>query len=240
MGQEPQRRRRVQPVVDRRHHLDPDLHGGARHLDRQRRARSHRGRAVGVDRPGDLGADQLSGRQRDRHPAVGLAVGCDRAQALFPDLDRVVHDLLVPVRQRAEPDHAEPRARVPGERGRGAGAGRAVDARGHLPPREARDRLRGIRDRGGGRPGAGAGAGRIHRRELDLALDLPHQRAVWAPRLLPGRDLRRRAQDNSGGAQEEAQGRVEDRLSGGGGGGGGGRVPPRAPGPPGRTGSRAG
>ena len=44
------RRRRPKPLADRRHLVDRDLHGGARHLDRQRGAASHRGRAFGQHR----------------------------------------------------------------------------------------------------------------------------------------------------------------------------------------------
>ncbi len=47
---------------------DPDLHGGAGHDDRQRRAALHRRRLVGAGHRQRMGHHQLSGGQRD-HPA---------------------------------------------------------------------------------------------------------------------------------------------------------------------------
>ena len=61
-------RRGDQPVGRRRRRRGADLHGGARHHDRQRRAALHRRRPVGHGRRQRMGHHQLPRRQRD-HPA---------------------------------------------------------------------------------------------------------------------------------------------------------------------------
>ena len=175
----------LQPVADRRRRLDGDVHGGAGHQHRQRRAAAHRRQPVGRPGRGDLGADQLSGRQR-HHPAdQRLARDGHRPQALLHDLRGAVHRQLVPLRHRAEPAAADLLPRAAGHRRRRAGAQRAGHPRRHLPAEEARDGVRRLRHRRRRRAGGRADAGRVDHRQLLLAVDLLHQRARRAALAVP-------------------------------------------------------
>ena len=70
---------------------DPDVHGGARHDDRQRRPALHRRRTFGGGDRQRVGHHQLPGRQR-HHPAdQRLVVGRTRPAQLFSHFDRGLH-----------------------------------------------------------------------------------------------------------------------------------------------------
>src|SRR2546427_375612 len=83
----------VQPLADRGRLHDGDVHGGARHLDRQRRAAPHRRQPLGQQRSVDVGADQLPRLQRDRAAGHRLAEQPLRTQALPAGVHRDLHAL---------------------------------------------------------------------------------------------------------------------------------------------------
>ncbi len=97
---------KVNPWVVAVHRLHGDVHGGARHVHRQRRPAVHRRRPGQQLRRVDLDADHLPGLQR-RHPAgQRVAVQPHRPQAVLHGLRGPVHDQLVLLRHRPQPDGA--------------------------------------------------------------------------------------------------------------------------------------
>ena len=93
----------LQHLADRGHGHAGHLHGGARHLDRQRGPAPHRRQPLGVERGEHLGPHQLPGRQR-RHPAaLRLALGLHGPEAVLPDVGRAASP-------SARPSAAWPRA----------------------------------------------------------------------------------------------------------------------------------
>ena len=199
--------------LDRRLHGHAgDLHGGARHLDRQRRVALHRRRALGRPEPGDLGADQLPRGQRDRAAALRLADGAVRPQAVLHDLRAAVHDQLGPLRRGAEHRAADLLPRPPGARRRRPPAFRAghpgrylsAPATGHGDGHVRRGRRRRADPR--------ARAGRIYQRQLLLALDLLHQHPD-RHRLADPDQLHRPGPAGDGrGGPEELEARPQYRL----------------------------
>ena len=167
----------AQSLAGRGGDLDRDLHGGARHLDRQRRPSAHC-RQHGVEhRREHVGPHELSRRQRDDIADQRLAVRRHRPQALLHVVRRDVHGQLDAVRARAESGDADLLSRAARSRRRRHGAERAGDARRHLPAAEALAGLRALRHRGDRRADHRADARRLDHRQFFLALDLPHQRA---------------------------------------------------------------
>ena len=99
---------RSRAAAGHHHHLRDgrlgDADAGFDH--RQRGAAVHAGLAVGLARPGQLGADLLHRRRRDHDRAGRLDGGALRPQAAVRDLHRDVHDRLDPVRPVAGSDPA--------------------------------------------------------------------------------------------------------------------------------------
>ncbi len=190
--------RLAQSLADRGPGRARDLHGGARHDHRQRRAALHRRRLGGQRGRGVLGGDDLSGRQRRRLDGQRLPRAVLRPQGVLPDLPRAVHRELGAVRLFLEPGFPAVLPDPAGARRRRHGAGRAVDPGGFLPAGEARPGLRAVR-RGGGRGAGGrADARRLAGRQFFLELVLPDQR--------PGRRRHDRA-DRHDPARAEGGGR---------------------------------
>ena len=151
------------------------LHGGARHLHRQRGAAPHRRLAGRFDRPGHLGADQLPGLECDR--AAHRRVGLERdgpAQFLRP-VHCDLHRLQLSLRRGALADPAAALSRFAGRRRRR----NAAHGPGHhgrqLRAAEARPGLCSLRTGRRARAFHRPHAGRLDHRQLHLALDLLHQ-----------------------------------------------------------------
>ena len=162
--------------LDHRHRGDVrHLHGGARHHRRQRVAAAHRRQPVGDDRRSDLGADVVSGRQRD-HPADDrLARQRLRPQAPADALGRRLHRRVVSVRPGADARLADRVPHHPGRDRRRAAAAVAGGAARGVPAAGSRqgDGLLGPRHRR--RADSRTGARRLADRQLQLALGLLHQ-----------------------------------------------------------------
>ena len=150
-----------------------DVHGSARHDDRERRAALYRRRTVGAGRPTANGSSPATSpptRSSCRSPA-GSSARLGRAQ-LFPALDRRLHARLGAVRHGHEPRAAD---RVP--RASGTGRRRIATlepgrAARRVSARETRRRDDAVRRRRAARAGRRADARRIHHRQLRLAVDL--------------------------------------------------------------------
>jgi len=87
-----------QPVDHRGRRLDGDVHGGARHVDRERLPAAHRREPCGGGRREHLGADQLPRLQRDHPAGQRLSLHRRRPQAVLHRLRGAVHDQLAAVR----------------------------------------------------------------------------------------------------------------------------------------------
>ena len=154
-----------------------------------------------------LGHDQLPGGQR-HHPADhGLALGPPGPPQVLPPLHRRLHRRLGAVRPCHQPRATDPLPGDPGHRRRRAPARQPGDPDRRLPPREAGHGHDGVRRGGADRTGHRPDAGRLHHRQLQLALDLPHQPPDRRPRL-PDVPLRGRGpgipQEGAGGAESPA------------------------------------
>ena len=164
-----------QSLADRHDRGPGCLHGGARHLHRQRGAAPHLRLARRQHRRGHLGADQLPGVQRHRSAAGRMGIERPGPAKLLRLLHRHLHRLELPVRRGSLAAHA---AGLPHPAGRGRrraaahGAGhhgrlvRAPQARPGLCPLWTGRRARALH-----RPHAR----RLDHRQLLLALDLLHQ-----------------------------------------------------------------
>ncbi len=122
-----------------------------------------------------MGPDQLPGGQRDRAAALGLADGAVRPQAVLHDLRLAVHGQLGPLRRGAEHRVVD---RLPGPPGAGRRRPPALGAGhpGRYLPTPATGHGDGDVRRGRrGRADPRTGAGRLHQRQLLLAVDLLHQ-----------------------------------------------------------------
>ena len=124
-----------------------------------------------------MGADFLSRRQRHRAHHLRLARRSARPQALFPDLHRHVHGVLVFLRHSRQSVAAHNLPSGAGLFWRRAAAQSASDHPRHLPAGQARRGFRRHGHRHHRRAGAGADARRLHHRPSELALDFLHQRA---------------------------------------------------------------
>ena len=91
-----------QPVADRRPGRACDLHGGARHHDRQRGPALYRRRHGGQRGRSLVGGDDLSGRQRRQSDGEPVPRPRPRPQGLLPDLPRALQHKLDPVRAGVE------------------------------------------------------------------------------------------------------------------------------------------
>ena len=153
-----------------------DLHGGARHHDRDRSVALYRRRTVRHRWRWRMGHHQLSCRQR-HHPADHrLAVGASRPPQLLPAVDSRVHPCIGAVwnGHQSRPAHPVSRAAGPG-RGRSS-AEQPRGAAGRLPAREARrsdDAVRLCCPAGAGR---GTDPRRLDNGQLFVALGVFHQR----------------------------------------------------------------
>ena len=94
---------RDQSVDRRARRGHSDVHGSARHDDRQRGAALHRRRPVRAGHRQRMGHHQLSGGERDHSADLRLAFGAARATELFSALDRGLHARLGPLRNGDEP-----------------------------------------------------------------------------------------------------------------------------------------
>ena len=97
-------------------------------------------------------------------------------KSLFPFLSRVIHAELHPVRHGLESAIASPVPCPAGVRRRRHGAGGAIDSCGLLPAPKTRSGFRALRGCGGRRARRWPDAWRLDRRQLQLAMELPHQR----------------------------------------------------------------
>ena len=156
---------------------DGHVHGGARHEHRQRLAAAHRRQSFGIDQRKHLGADELSGGQRDRAAAFRLAVVDPRPQAVLHDVRVDVHDQLDAVRPGDELGPIDFLPRAARDRRRRIAAVGTGDPGRHVSAAEARDGdgrvWHGDPCRADSRPDAR----RLDHRQLFLALDFLHQRA---------------------------------------------------------------
>ena len=122
-----------------------------------------------------MGADLLSRRQRHRAHHFRMARRSPGPQALFPDLHRHVHGVLVFLRhsrQSVAAHRVSSGARLFWRRD---AAQSASDHPRHLPAGQARRGFRRHGHRHHRRAGAGADARRLHHRRGELALDFLHQ-----------------------------------------------------------------
>ena len=150
-----------------------------------------------------MGAHLLSRRQRHRADDLRLARRSPRPQALFPDLHRHVHGVLVFLRHRRQSVAAHHLPSGAGVFWRRDAAQSAIDHPRHLPAGQARRGLRRHGHRHHRRAGAGADARRLHHRRRELALDFLHQRARW--RVRGFRHLHRGRRPAVGEEQEKAR-----------------------------------
>ena len=189
--------------VDHRHDRHAGhVHGGARLLHRQRRAAAHRRHARRQLGREHLGHHQLPGVERDRAADERLALERDWPQALLHDLRRHLHHQFVSLRPGAEPAHAHLLPHPAGRRRRRPAAQRTGHPGRHLFRQAARHGLCHVWHGGRGRARHRPDAGRVDHRQLQLALDLPHQRAHRHP--FAGAYAARRAR--SGISQEHGRG----------------------------------
>ena len=156
---------------------DRDLHGGARHHDRQRRAALHLRRTCRLQRRSLLGHHHLSRRQFDRAVRQRLDRADVRPQEFLSGLHRAVHGEFAVVRLCVEFAGAAGVPRHAGAGRRRHDAGGAIDPGGGLPAREAQPGLCALRHRGRGGARGRADARRLAQRQSVLALVLPDQRA---------------------------------------------------------------
>ena len=133
----------------------------ARHHHRQCGAAAYRRQSVGEQRRSDMGAHLLSRRQRHRPHHLRLARRSPRPQALFPDLHRHVHGVLVFLRHGRESVAAHRVSSGAGLLWRRAAAQSAIDHPRHLSAGKARRGLRRRGHRHHRRAGAGADARRL-------------------------------------------------------------------------------
>src|ERR1700686_708956 len=169
--------REHQPVGDRHNGDASDVHGGAGHLDRQRGAAAHFGKFVGGRGRIDLGADIVSGFQRDCAAAVRLVLFVDRAEAILYVVRGAVHGQFVFVRFGAEPWRTRAVSHFAGRRRRRLAAKRAGHLERYVFAGKARNGFRGLRNRGGGGAHHRSVAGWLDHRQFFLALDFLYQRA---------------------------------------------------------------
>ena len=189
-----------------------DVHGGAGHLDRQRRPAVYRRRPGRGQEPEYLGLDQLSGLQRHRLAFVRLVYRDSRPQAILHGLRVLVHGQFGMLWRRAEHRVVDFGANLPGDRRRWPPAVGAGHPDRHIPQGEARHGDGGLR-RGRGR-GADPRAdfGRVHHRQLLLAVDLLYQHTGRNPLAHPDplhhRRPARHGRENEGGAVQGDQHRL--------------------------------
>ena len=160
----------------------------------------------------DLGADQLPRRQRDRAAALRLADGAHRPQAVLHDLRAAVHDQLGPLRRGAEHRAADPLPGAPGARRRRTPAVRAGHPGRHLPAPATGHGDGHVRRGGRRRADPRARPGRLHQRQLLLALDLLHQHPHRHRLADPDQHHRPGPAGDGRGGPEELEARPQDRL----------------------------
>ena len=166
-----------QPVGDCDYGDAGDVYGGAGLLHRQRGAAAYCGVAGREQRRGDLGADQLPGVECDYSAGVGVPDDVYRAQEVLHDLRGAVRDQLHAVRAGAVAGDADVLPRAAGRGRRRAGAVGAGDPGGYFFAEAAGAGVCDVWAGGGVRAGDRADAGRVDHGQLQLALDLLHQRA---------------------------------------------------------------
>ena len=159
--------------MDRRARRDhPDVHGSARHDDRQCGAALHRRRTFRTVHRQRMGHHQLSRRERHHSSDVGLAFGEAGKTEVLPDLDRGLHSRFSPVRNGDEPRNADRGPRAAGPRRRRVATLEPGGAPRRISAGKARLRDDFIRHRRAACTGRRADARRLHHRQLWLALDL--------------------------------------------------------------------
>ena len=167
--------------------------GRDRHVDRRGRDAAPARRAQ-LDRRGDdLGDDRLRHRDRRGHAADRVPRPPLRPEARLSVLARAVRHRLGAVRPRALAADDGRLPRAAGIGGRSVATDRAGDPAPDLPARGAGHGDGALRPGGRRRPGDRPDAGRLHHRQLQLALDLLHQPAGRRARALHGHALRARA-----------------------------------------------
>ena len=162
-------------MADRHRSRARELHGGARHHHRQRRAALHCRRHGGERGRSVLGGHHLSRLQRHHPDGQQLPRPDAWPQDLLPDLSRIVHPELDTVRVCPESARAVAVSHPAGVRRRRHGAGRAIDPGGFLPAGKTRPGLRAVRRCRGGGAGGRPDARRLDLRQLVLAVVLSDQ-----------------------------------------------------------------
>ena len=166
-----------QPLGDRRDGDARHVHGSAGHFHRQRGAAAHFRKFVGGCGRIDLGADVVSGFERDRSAAFRMAFGIDWTQTVLHVVRGAVYGEFVFVRTGAEPGRAGAVPHSAGCRRRRSAAQRTGNFERHVQHREARHGVCGVRHRRRRRADDRAVAGRLDHRQLFVALDFLYQRA---------------------------------------------------------------
>src|ERR1700676_4048051 len=170
-------RREHQPVGDRHYRDAGAVNGGAGHFHRQRGAAAHFRKFVGGRGRIHLGADLLSGFERDCAAAVRLVLFVDRTEAVLHVVRGAVYGEFVLVRAGAKPR----RTRAVSHLARRGGGRFAPQRAGHFEryvfTGEARHGFRGLRNRRGGGSHHRSLAWRLDYRQFFMALDFLHQRA---------------------------------------------------------------
>ena len=110
-------------------------------------------------------------------PMSGWISSTDRTQALLHGLRGALHDQFVSLRAGAQPGEVDFFQGSAGRGRRRPAAQRTIDSGGYVRAGEARNGFRCLRNGRGRRSRDRSDAGRIHYRQLQLALDLLHQRS---------------------------------------------------------------
>ena len=170
-----------------------DVHGGAGYGHRVGGAALHCREPVFDQLRGDVGADQLPGGECGDSAGVELVCAAVRAQAVPADLRGHFHGRLVLLRSGALAGGDSAGAGAAGRGRRSAAAVVAVDPAGELSASQAIDGHGGLWSGDCGGAGAGAHAGRLADRHLQLAVCVLHQHPGWHAGGDPDCELRPRS-----------------------------------------------
>ena len=164
-----------QPVADRRLGHARDLHGSARHLGCECFPPAHRRQSFRHDGRSDLGADELSGRERHHSPGHELVRKSLRPKTLSRLLHHPLYALVCPLRRGRQPWFPRHRARPPGRGRRRAPADFAGRSAREFPAAKRGSAMAVFAMGVVVAPILGPTLRRLDHRQLQLALGLLHQ-----------------------------------------------------------------